>query len=355
MPSVPTVSDQAWVTLATNDTYALGALVLAHSLSRARTSRALVVMVAPQVSPGIREVLAEVYNEVKEVDVLDSRDEANLALIQRPELGVTFTKLHCWRLGNYNKCVFLDADTLVMQNCDELFEHEELSAAPDCGWPDCFNSGVFVFCPNEQTYQDLLNFALSYGSFDGGDQGLLNLFFHEWARKDIKNHLPFVYNMVSTAAYSYLPAVKQFAKDVKIVHFLGSTKPWMHNFDPVAGQVTVKDAVESFSQGFLQTWWDIFASDVLPRMSAGEHADLTHALGRLNLQSSSEVCSDEASADVKTEQERYAAWEKGQMDYMGTDSFANIQAKLDAAISTPKRAKSKSPEAEPEPDVEETT
>jgi len=46
--------------------------------------------------------------------VLDSGDEANLALIGRPDLGVTFTKLHCWRLTQYNKCVFLDADTFVI-------------------------------------------------------------------------------------------------------------------------------------------------------------------------------------------------------------------------------------------------
>ena len=38
------------------------------------------------------------------------------------------------------RCVFLDADTLVRQNIDDLFSREELSAAPDVGWPDCFNS-----------------------------------------------------------------------------------------------------------------------------------------------------------------------------------------------------------------------
>ena len=55
----------------------------------------------------------------------------------------------------------------VLQNVDELFEREELSAAPDAGWPDCFNSGVFVFRPSEETYQSLLQFAVSQGSFDG--------------------------------------------------------------------------------------------------------------------------------------------------------------------------------------------
>lgn len=55
----------------------------------------------------------------------------------------------------------------VLQNVDELFDREELSAAPDAGWPDCFNSGVFVFRPSEETYDSLLKFAMSQGSFDG--------------------------------------------------------------------------------------------------------------------------------------------------------------------------------------------
>lgn len=55
----------------------------------------------------------------------------------------------------------------VLQNCDELFQREELSAAPDPGWPDCFNSGVFVFKPSQDTFSKLLEFARTSGSFDG--------------------------------------------------------------------------------------------------------------------------------------------------------------------------------------------
>lgn len=55
----------------------------------------------------------------------------------------------------------------MVQNCDELFEREELSAAPDVGWPDCFNSGVFVFLPSKDTFKALIDCALGRGSFDG--------------------------------------------------------------------------------------------------------------------------------------------------------------------------------------------
>ena len=114
-----------------------------------------------------RERLARVWDHLEIVDLLDSEDATNLALLTRPELGITFTKIHCWNLTQYRKCVFLDADTLVIQNCDELFERDELSAVPDIGWPDCFNSGVFVFEPSRATYEAILEYAIQNGSFDG--------------------------------------------------------------------------------------------------------------------------------------------------------------------------------------------
>jgi len=43
----------------------------------------------------------------------------------------------------------------------------------------------------------------------GGDQGLLNMFFSDWAHTDIKKHLPFLYNVVPQATYSYLPAFRR--------------------------------------------------------------------------------------------------------------------------------------------------
>ena len=45
---------EAWVTLATNDEYSLGALVLAHSLKRCKTTKKIVVMVTSSISDGIR-------------------------------------------------------------------------------------------------------------------------------------------------------------------------------------------------------------------------------------------------------------------------------------------------------------
>jgi len=64
----------------------------------------------------------------------------------------------------------------VLQNIDELFDNEELSAAPDVGWPDCFNSGLFVYRPSLETYTALLNLAIMKGSFDGSSKNCFELF-----------------------------------------------------------------------------------------------------------------------------------------------------------------------------------
>uniref|UniRef100_A0A182P4G0 glycogenin glucosyltransferase n=1 Tax=Anopheles epiroticus TaxID=199890 RepID=A0A182P4G0_9DIPT len=319
--------EYAWVTLATNDSYSLGALVVAHSLKRVHTEHQIAVLITPGVSESMKTKLRTVFNVVEEVNLLDSKDEANLALLKRPELGVTFTKLHCWRLIQFEKCVFLDADTLVLRNCDELFEREELSAAPDIGWPDCFNSGVYVYKPSMETFSSLLQYAVTYGSFDGGDQGLLNSYFSDWAHKDIQKHLPFIYNTSSVATYSYLPAFKQFGQNTKILHFIGVAKPWLQNFNSETRKVYVASDYQHLAN-FLQYWWDIFAEDVHSRLSP-DMSGIAGALAQLHL---GEAKSQEQEA--YEEHMRRQCWETGNIDYMGRDSFNNIWKRIQQTINT---------------------
>ncbi|KAH9376114.1 hypothetical protein HPB48_012825 [Haemaphysalis longicornis] len=80
------------------------------------------------------------------------RDELGFPARAVDDVACSYTKLHAWRLLHLSKGVFLDADTLVLSNCDELFERRELSAVPLRGWPDLFDTGVFVFQPSEKTY-----------------------------------------------------------------------------------------------------------------------------------------------------------------------------------------------------------
>ncbi|XP_044288690.1 glycogenin-1 isoform X2 [Varanus komodoensis] len=353
------MADQSFVTLATNDSYVKGALVLGSSLRNYRTTKRLTALITPHVSDAMRQVLEKVFDEVKLVDVLDSGDSAHLALLKRPELGVTLTKLHCWGLTQFSKCVFMDADTMVLSNIDELFEREELSAAPDPGWPDCFNSGVFVYRPSIETFNQLLQLAIEKGSFDGGDQGLLNTFFSSWATTDINKHLPFIYNLSSISIYSYLPAFKAFGTNAKVVHFLGRMKPWNYTYDSKAKSVK-EDAQDPtmVHPEFLNMWWNTYVTNILPLLhqhgAIKDTATGVKALSGLvySLAFSCGFCREEEVAEAvshlslspaalppsppsppaMSSEERKERWEQGQADYMGADSFDNIKKKLDTYL-----------------------
>jgi glycogenin glucosyltransferase len=161
---------------------------------------------------------------------------------------VTLTKFHVWTLTHYERLVYLDADTLVLQNIDSLFEVQaDFAAAPDVGWPDCFNSGVFVCRPSMDTYRRLLDKTAEVGSFDGGDQGILNDFFSDWSISP-NARLPFVFNVVSTAFYSYRPAFMRYKPDIRIFHFIGENKPWLSRFDPPSSQ----------NYEMKQLWWKYY-------------------------------------------------------------------------------------------------
>jgi len=315
---------EAWVTLATNDDYAVGAITLAASLKRVKTSKKLVIMITNTVSENVKKSLHGVFDDVTAVEAMESGDVANLALLDRTELGITFTKVRCWTLTKYTKCVFLDADTLVLSNCDELFDRQELSAAPDCGWPDCFNSGVFVFSPSMDTFNKLVGHAVTTGSFDGGDQGLLNSYFSDWSTRDISTHLPFTYNMVASATYSYLPAFKKYGQNVKIVHFIGAAKPWQVRFDG-SGEAIIGTSAKH-TQAYLKLWWQIFTTEAKPSLAKNI------AVGSFM---SSGMSSTYCSSPPPPHQDTRDAWEAGRPDFTGTASFNNIMEKIDKTLKDP--------------------
>jgi len=317
---------EAYVTLATNDGYAAGALVLAHSLRSVGTTKELCILVTPHVSHEMKSLLGKVFNVVT-VDVLDSKDTAHLSLMKRPELGVTFTKFHCWTLTQYQKCVFLDADMLAVQNPDELFSHPELTACCDVGWPDCFNSGMFVFVPSQDTYGKLLAAAETQGSFDGGDQGILNTFFPSW------NRVSFAFNMVASSTYTYMPAYKQFGGSARLVHFLGATKPWHYHYDTTSGTVQTGPGYQHLAP-YLNSWWAVFTRLVKPQLPHLEIHQALSSKGPIESLKISQGISGLVISSSESLQEGQARWERGEPDYLGRDAFANIQAYIDNKIKS---------------------
>ena len=69
-------------------------------------------------------------------------------------------------------------------------------------------------------YKQLLGLAVQGTSFDGRDQGLLNIYFNDFHR------LSFMYNVELYQTYRlYMPAMKHYMEKLTAVHFIGKDKP----------------------------------------------------------------------------------------------------------------------------------
>lgn len=144
--------------------------------------------------------------------------------MDRSDLLFTFTKIALWRQTQFRKIVYLDADVVALRAVDELFNIDApFAAAPDIGWPDCFNTGLMVITPNMGDYWALQTLAASGDSFDGADQGLFNQYYEHkpWHR------LSYTYNCTPNAEYQWEPAYRHYKSDIKLIHFIGKDKPWI--------------------------------------------------------------------------------------------------------------------------------
>jgi hypothetical protein len=133
----------------------------------------------------------------------------------------TYTKLNVFRLDFLDRLVYLDGDTVVLQNVDDLFTGDDFAAAPDAGLDRAngkiFNSGVFAVTPSHELFHSMLDRLGNTASYDGGDQGFLNNVFPHWRR------LPQEYN-TTKRMFAHHPALFN-AEEIKVLHYVG-VKPW---------------------------------------------------------------------------------------------------------------------------------
>lgn len=221
-------------------------------------------------------LLSGIYHQLVDIPVITSGFTDKLAKdLKRPELDKTFSKIHLWNL-DYEKVLYLDCDTLPNPDSNLLdllsldVDKGKIYASPDSGFPDIFNSGMFVIGPNDQDYGNLVLLVTGGDdvTFDGADQGLLNQYFNsdpDWVGGKTPSNwvkLPFLYNVTPNTQYQYGPAFNHFSKDdpdstptsasqgpggpaepdqasayaytatsfygsqIKLIHYIGPVKPW---------------------------------------------------------------------------------------------------------------------------------
>ena len=231
----PAASDRAYVTLVTNPDFAIGAKALLRSLRMTNTAADLVVLHTEGVAEHALAALGDA--RLVRVDLLPTSAEFNAAHARntlhekapftkgrKPGFHKpldNFAKLRVWEL-DYERVVFLDADTLVLKSCDRLFDYPEFSAAPNVyeSLADFhrLNSGVFTARPNPKTFQSMLATLDTPGAFwPRTDQTFLQHYFPDW------HGLPVTFNLLQYV-WLNLPALWHWPS-IHVLHFQYE-KPW---------------------------------------------------------------------------------------------------------------------------------
>ena len=229
----------AYATLVTNADYALGATALARSLNRVSAAHPLLVMAKPG-APGLDALANEgcIIRETARPALSKAFESRHSREAQHARSPFTkgekpafhdpidnFMKLELWRLAEYERIVFIDADAIAVRNIDKLFGYPEFSAAPNLYGTlqdmHRLNSGVFVARPSETTYADML------ARLDAGDafwrrtdQTFLESYFPDW------HGLPYTYNALQYIFFN-LPELWHWPS-IKVVHYQYE-KPWQED------------------------------------------------------------------------------------------------------------------------------
>lgn len=149
-----------------------------------------------------------------------------------------FTKLTLWNMTQFDSIIYLDSDSLVLDDISHLHElvadpsrtHFEFAAVAD-NWHGKFayhfNAGVLVLHPSAAVFNELIRTMSLPGNYEPtmAEQAFLNAFFQLRYLQ-----LPLIYN-VNLAMYSAYPDLwKQLQSDFKIVHFT-LVKPFLNQSD----------------------------------------------------------------------------------------------------------------------------
>lgn len=231
-------SNYAYVTLVTNDNYAMAARALVRSVRLSGTVSDVVVMhtgavsvdmLDPLVAMGAKLVLAEHLPTSEAFNVRHQRDKihANSPFLKggKPLFHTpldNFIKLRLWEMEEYERIIFIDADAVVVRNIDKLFQYPEFSAAPNVYETVAdfhrLNSGVFVAKPSAVTFANMVQLLDAPEAYwPRTDQSFLQDYFADW------HGLPVFYNMLQYVWFN-LPELWDW-KSVHVVHYQYE-KPW---------------------------------------------------------------------------------------------------------------------------------
>lgn len=321
---------RAYVTfLAGDGDYVKGALALAKGLRKVQSAYPLVVAVLGDVPEAHRQLLRLQGCLVREIEAIrpEGSDQCRFAM---PHYVINYSKLRIWLFEEYEKIIYLDADIMVFDNIDHLFDlpNGRFYAVMDCfceqtwshspqhkvkycqqcpdrnPWPKhfgkppakYFNAGMFVHEPSKQTFHELMVALKQSPPTLFAEQDFLNTFFQR-----SYSPIPLMYNMVLAMLWRHPENVD--IEKVKVAHYCATgSKPWRFTGKEVnMDRQDVRMLVEKWRSVYEDKTLDYYASSDLLSISAAKEilTDLTaNAKARTELSNPASRTDDKAPVPV---------------------------------------------------------
>lgn len=163
-----------YVTLLSSEEYIWGVLSLNKSLKNVKSRYPLIVCLTNDImNKNIINILINENINYIPVRKLQYKNNSEQGTVLN-----TASKIHIFNLKQFDKIVYIDADTLVLKNIDDLFDYPNGSIVM---WPesDLGMSGLFVVTPHPAQHQLYEFYEYLIENMDGITDGTLigNLFF----------------------------------------------------------------------------------------------------------------------------------------------------------------------------------
>jgi glycogenin glucosyltransferase len=254
--------NKAFVTYLGTDSFLPGVLVLYASIGRFNEKYQVLILVSEAVSSGVIAILCQ--NSLNFIIVPVIQNPNQIEDDQR-NYKYTYTKLRIFELFKYEKIVYLDADMLVCENIETLFDQPHFSAVSagsllrrNSTWKD-LNSGLLVLEPKKQLFEKIINVVNDLSSSDSGDQGFLHSFFNSWPdhqslHLDHKYNIPvgFLDEYCTESSFIFSYSRRKLKTNIAVIHFWGPLKPW--NIDVHS----LKRKTDDKTEQAIILWWDMY-------------------------------------------------------------------------------------------------
>ncbi|GMI84501.1 monocation-induced [Ca2+]i increases 1, INOSITOL PHOSPHORYLCERAMIDE GLUCURONOSYLTRANSFERASE 1 [Hibiscus trionum] len=229
-------SKQAYATLLYGDEFLLGVRVLGKSIRDTGSTKDMVVLVSDGVSDYAKKLLKADGWIVEMISLL-----ANPNQVRPKRFWGVYTKLKIFNMTNYDKVVYLDADTIVVKSIEDIFKCEKFCA--NLKHSERLNSGVLVVEPSEALFNDMMSKVNTLPSYTGGDQGFLNSYYSNFPNAHVfdpnipeevlksrpapeMERLSTLYN-ADVGLYVLANKWMVDESELRVIHYtLGPFKPW---------------------------------------------------------------------------------------------------------------------------------